>query len=227
MMIVLSLTTMTIIIIKQKKIDLHLYYIFFITPLVSQLIMTTLHSCGICLDEIQPSSQITTQCSHIFHATCLSHWLLEKNTCPLCRHHMYELDSENEELEDEEDEDHEIFIDLSNNIISQEDSVITKMTERIADLCSLLESDFELPLKYAWQMDSEGSFFTIINTKKYRCSLTYTVTEFDGDYQISVSIDSICKQYQKNQRILDYGYQKWRTKPRFNNYINTSMISCS
>ena len=44
--------------------------------------MTT--ECGICMEPI--TSQIyKTQCSHSFHNKCLTQWLLQNSSCPLCR----------------------------------------------------------------------------------------------------------------------------------------------
>lgn len=46
------------------------------------------HECAICMSEMkhETGEEIkTTYCNHTFHNTCLSTWLIEHYTCPLCR----------------------------------------------------------------------------------------------------------------------------------------------
>eukprot|EP01104_Vermistella_antarctica_P011015 TRINITY_DN300_c2_g4_i1.p1 TRINITY_DN300_c2_g4~~TRINITY_DN300_c2_g4_i1.p1 ORF type:complete len:745 (-),score=149.73 TRINITY_DN300_c2_g4_i1:103-2010(-) len=51
-------------------------------------------TCPICLDNFDEGAVITRMpCGHAFDKECLSHWLVERNTCPSCR---YELETENE-----------------------------------------------------------------------------------------------------------------------------------
>ena len=43
-------------------------------------------TCGICLETLGANQcNITTKCEHSYHNKCLTHWLINKNTCPLCR----------------------------------------------------------------------------------------------------------------------------------------------
>lgn len=41
--------------------------------------------CSICFEMISEQSEITTNCNHLFHEICLQTWLLQHDTCPLCR----------------------------------------------------------------------------------------------------------------------------------------------
>lgn len=45
-----------------------------------------LDDCSICLENIiiEEHKNITT-CNHIFHAKCMAKWILQNNSCPLCR----------------------------------------------------------------------------------------------------------------------------------------------
>ena len=40
--------------------------------------------CTICMDTIDKKSKFVTKCLHVFHENCISSWILEKNSCPLC-----------------------------------------------------------------------------------------------------------------------------------------------
>ncbi len=45
------------------------------------------NECSVCLTTIEKddNNRKKTVCNHLFHKTCLNHWLTCKNTCPLCR----------------------------------------------------------------------------------------------------------------------------------------------
>jgi hypothetical protein len=44
--------------------------------------------CSICFEKINKKS-ISLKCNHIFHKECISKWLQENNSCPLCREKVY------------------------------------------------------------------------------------------------------------------------------------------
>ncbi|KAK4270668.1 hypothetical protein QN277_019446 [Acacia crassicarpa] len=49
--------------------------------------------CSICLEEITPSDKeeeegdvrIPKPCGHVYHHSCITKWLINHHTCPLCR----------------------------------------------------------------------------------------------------------------------------------------------
>lgn len=42
--------------------------------------------CSICLDDFQLGKEVNSlSCNHLFHSACIRRWLLETNTCPVCR----------------------------------------------------------------------------------------------------------------------------------------------
>ena len=43
-------------------------------------------TCSICLEQFQKTEKIVIlDCNHIFHFQCMSLWIKNNNTCPLCR----------------------------------------------------------------------------------------------------------------------------------------------
>ncbi|KAK4440861.1 E3 ubiquitin-protein ligase DZIP3 [Sesamum alatum] len=46
--------------------------------------------CVICLEEYKDGDTraVITACNHRFHAVCIKTWLVENDTCPLCRAHV-------------------------------------------------------------------------------------------------------------------------------------------
>ena len=43
------------------------------------------HKCPICLENMETTENMTTQCGHTFHLCCIDGWLTTNITCPLCR----------------------------------------------------------------------------------------------------------------------------------------------
>ncbi len=46
----------------------------------------TFDECSICLSELNPQSQVSLACGHLFHAECIVKHLQMDRRCPLCRH---------------------------------------------------------------------------------------------------------------------------------------------
>ena len=44
-------------------------------------------SCQICLEEYEDDHEITRlkKCRHVFHRSCIDHWLSQNRSCPICR----------------------------------------------------------------------------------------------------------------------------------------------
>jgi len=54
-------------------------------------------SCSICIENLNKGFHL--ECGHIFHNRCITHWLLENETCPVCRKEILEpTDLESEEV---------------------------------------------------------------------------------------------------------------------------------
>uniref|UniRef100_A0A0E0JJT9 RING-type domain-containing protein n=1 Tax=Oryza punctata TaxID=4537 RepID=A0A0E0JJT9_ORYPU len=41
--------------------------------------------CGICLDDLVDLTAVKLPCGHAFHGQCITNWLFEGKTCPMCR----------------------------------------------------------------------------------------------------------------------------------------------
>jgi len=47
---------------------------------------TTQQACPICFEKICENDGAALPCMHSFHTRCIRPWLMENNTCPVCRH---------------------------------------------------------------------------------------------------------------------------------------------
>lgn len=185
-----------------------------------------MNTCGICLDTLDSTQcQITTKCQHSFHNNCLTHWLLTNHTCPLCRAEIYNNPNDSSDFEDDEDLETEYFIKFHNSIITLDDSLITKITQRIVELTDHLNEDINIPLTNNWYIENifdTEIFYTIVNTKKYKCTTSFQIQKWRNEIYIFVSCKSIYKYSDRKIRILRYGYEKWRTDR--NNIIEYNTI---
>lgn len=44
------------------------------------------HDCAICYRTYEAEEQVRTlHCGHFFHISCVDPWLLQKNSCPICK----------------------------------------------------------------------------------------------------------------------------------------------
>lgn len=53
------------------------------------------NDCSICLSEIAVKSTgcVEMTCSHTYHLKCISKWLSNHDTCPICRHACSEMET--------------------------------------------------------------------------------------------------------------------------------------
>lgn len=47
-------------------------------------------TCCICLEDINCGFKLNN-CHHLFHAYCITAWLKNNSTCPMCRTYVYNL----------------------------------------------------------------------------------------------------------------------------------------
>lgn len=47
------------------------------------------YDCTICMEKIDSTDKKILTCNHKFHTNCINKWLLENNTCPICRTTQY------------------------------------------------------------------------------------------------------------------------------------------
>ena len=45
--------------------------------------------CTICQEKIIANNCSLTSCNHYFHSTCLCKWIIESESCPLCRNNIF------------------------------------------------------------------------------------------------------------------------------------------
>ena len=148
----------------------------------------THHHCGICLEDNQKQYLINLPgCSHQFHQDCISTWLLEHNTCPLCRKEQYEINKSkystfHTSFIFEKDESYSEYIPLSIDYIND---LILSTKRGISPLTT-------------WGVNGYGELYTIVNRKKHIIYIDCNVfCENDSKYRIYTRIHIIDKVAQR------------------------------
>lgn len=129
------------------------------------------NSCAICCEELDQNS-IKTPCGHHMHNNCLTHWLLLKDTCPICRFKIgtnvpYTNEHYNEDLEEYADEDDEpeinnIELNFINDCYSANyNIVLNSIKEVIFRLCSRDEELENNDFNYNWNFDYQNNSYII------------------------------------------------------------------
>lgn len=58
--------------------------------------------CAVCKDPIAVDAEAKLlPCDHLYHSDCITPWLLLRNSCPLCRFRISEVEEEEEEIDDD------------------------------------------------------------------------------------------------------------------------------
>ena len=162
------------------KIEI-LYYLF--NSSIKPLVMSPTE-CGICL-EVTPSP-IITPCQHKCCNKCLTHWLLQKDSCPMCRH----------EIGDSSSHSHDDVDSLFNNIAIHFSFVYDQRIYAEGGLChcmplitDLISSQINGDNLHLWAIFNDPEYFEYNFRKK---KMVYNMTcRFDGKYNVFVEINFI------------------------------------
>ena len=81
-----------------------------------------MQTCAICCNTITCDAGFKTPCDHFMHNSCLTHWLLLKNSCPICRYNIYGIPCSEDNDEDDdalEDDDYNNIQNFEVNLINE------------------------------------------------------------------------------------------------------------
>lgn len=93
-------------------------------------------TCSICMEDA--NNKITTPCSHTFCNTCLTKWLFNNDSCPMCRK---ELGVKVEEEEEEELYISEKYNLIRNNDVHIIDKYVRDFEEELFDLIDNIDNE--------------------------------------------------------------------------------------
>jgi Ring finger domain len=88
-------------------------------------------TCPICLTDIENENNIsTTECKHTFHTACLLQ--NRTNTCPICRHVLYEIVQTEYDSEYDEEGSEQYFTESYDSILTIEEELSSDESEYLS-----------------------------------------------------------------------------------------------
>ena len=106
--------------------------------------------CSICFDVCK--KPVRFECGHQFHTSCVSKWLLLKNTCPYCRDPIYECS-------DFEEDDEFVGTDIEcvNETLMTHfgDKTINRFNDYLEYAVEDIENDVDV--ERGWKLESDGT----------------------------------------------------------------------
>jgi len=166
-----------------------------------------MQTCAICCEDIlNKDDGYKTPCNHYMHNTCLTHWLLLKNTCPICRHNICgpTCNEDNNEpyYEEEIEEDQtieNIEVNFNNEIYtSSYDTILTALKEII--YCLTLEENeaTNFRLSNNWIFDETKHSFTLkLNTRKDIINIIVNADYYHNSLYLDIQFNMIFKYLSK------------------------------
>jgi hypothetical protein len=194
--------------------------------------MNNMNNCAICCDEIQNKEDgFQTPCNHYMHNTCLTHWLLLKNTCPICRHNICGSNNHKEDVEDySEDEDEEeiqdIQVNFSNEIYTSNYNTILDSLKEIIYLLTHDDEDLnDYRLQNNWGFDEVNNIFNLkVNTRNDIIKINIDTDVYEKVLFLDIQFDTISKKMskyiEKNNKkdLLISNYSAYNLPTRINCY---------
>jgi len=162
--------------------------------------------CSICCDNIKNECNgFKTPCNHYMHNTCLTHWLLLKNTCPVCRHDIYEPIIDNDFEEDNEQQNiiEDIKINFLNEIYtSSYDLILNALREIIYSLTLDEEEIQNFQFKNEWIFDeTNNSYILKLNTRNDIINIIVDTDLQDNILYLNIQFVTICKKISEYIRL--------------------------
>jgi hypothetical protein len=175
--------------------------------------------CCVCCDDIDKCDLVTTPCKHTFHNACLTQWLMEKVTCPICRYEFGERDEEAEEFQLMLDEDGELPMEV--HVITQNDSKFqiaeSSLRESVLDTTKIIINNIdEEDMADLWTQEGDSKFTRF--TLKGRYEQIFVDIIKDPYNIVCVEFSSkIINKTNKKKREKSLKSEKWRHKAQFKN----------
>lgn len=186
--------------------------------------------CAICCDIIHNEEDcFKTPCNHYMHNTCLTHWLLLKNTCPICRHNI--CGNNNEEhgedySEDEyEEEIEDIQVNFSNEIYTSNYNTILDSLKEIIYLLTHDEEEIDnYILQNNWVFDETNNVFNLkVNTRNDIINISIITDVYQKILFLDIEFNTISKEM---SRYIEKNYKKDLLISNFSAYNLPTRINC-
>ena len=139
-------------------------------------------TCNICQSTIHNKNKFTTNCNHDFCNSCITHWLLLKDNCPMCRHDIVEQNKKKEDS-DEEDSDYYIEWPDTNNYLSFNElqDIRKKYREEIYDMCDDMIDDINDNYLIDIEYNEKNNFYETEEEIDTKQKIIYIILKYFPD----------------------------------------------
>lgn len=143
--------------------------------------------CSICLEHTNPEKDVKLSCNHTFHHKCAIEWLIQNNTCPMCRKSIGVT-------QNVDTEKYIILLENLTHLLNYSD-----LTRIYAKICYIISIDEDNSAKIKW--DSFNSIHFIIKggPKNNKKIITYSIHKQSPNYVIEITYIDYWK-YSKQKR---------------------------
>ena len=189
-------------------------------------------TCAICYEDIQNKEDcFKTPCNHYMHNTCLTHWLLLKHTCPICRHNICASNDHEEDVEDyseheeEEEEIENIQVSFTNEVYTSNYQTILESLKEIIYILTQNEEDLNnYTLNKNWTFDETNNMFNLkINTRNDIININVDTDIYDRILFLDVLFDTISK---KLSQYIEKKHKKDLMISKYSEYNLPTRINC-
>ena len=166
-----------------------------------------MQTCAICCNPIKCDSDgFKTPCNHFMHNSCLTHWLLLKNSCPICRYNIYGIhcsednDDDNENLEDDDYNNiQNIEVNLINEIYtSKYDTILEAIREILYSMTLNNEESENYIFTKKWFYDEIYDTYNLrLNTRNEIINIYLSCDLFDTTIFADIVFNTIYKNISK------------------------------
>ena len=189
-------------------------------------------TCAICCEDIQNKEDcFKTPCNHYMHNTCLTHWLLLKNTCPICRHNICGSNDHEEDVEyysedeAEEEEIENIQVSFTNEVYTSNYNTILDSLKEIIYLLTHNEEDLNnYRLNNNWTFDETNNIFNLkVNTRNDIININVDTDVYQKILFLDIQFDTISK---KLSRYIEKKHKKDLMISKYSEYNLPTRINC-
>ena len=161
------------------------------------------HECSICLEHTDNEKDVTLSCGHMFHHPCAIGWLMENDTCPMCRKSIGITSTTNTGK----------YITLYDDNFHILD--ITDLNRIYDTMIDIIRTDETNPNEIQW--DSSNSIQHIIRggRKNHKKIITYQISKQNNHYTVYSRYIDFWKYPTKKYKYPKYGNNRKYGKKQF------------
>ena len=161
------------------------------------------HECSICLEHTNQEKDVTLSCDHMFHHSCAIGWLMENDTCPMCRKSIGIATTTNSQK----------CITLYDDNFDILD--ITDLNRIYYTMIDIICTDETNPNKIQWDSSNTIQYIIKGGRKNNKKIITYQISKHNNHYTVYSSYVDFWKYPTKKYKYRKYGNNRKYGRKQF------------